>query len=173
MEKKLQLSRTASSKAEHRMDKIKSQNTSCGYTWEMNLAKRWQMDVITESSWTRQTSKVQGREKWQVLSYSISHLVSAAATTNIMLSALYTIKVLYFQLLFSIRQSFCLKEKCALIRVAGTALWQSVVQRLLLGFWRSCCCWSRAWNWWINSCFENISMGSLIKHGPCLHKEQK
>lgn len=76
-----------------------------------------------------------------------------------MSSVLYTIKVLYFQLVFSIRQSFCLKEICALIRVAGTALWQSVVQRLLLG----CCCWSRAQNWWINSCFENILRGITHK----------
>lgn len=67
----------------------------------MKVAKRWQMDVITAFSWTRQMNKVQGREKWQLLSYSISYLVSAAATTNMMLSVS-TIKVLYFQLICNI-----------------------------------------------------------------------
>lgn len=69
----------------------------------MKVAKRWQMDVITAFTQTRQMSKVEGREKWQQLPYSITCLVSAAVTTNMMLSVLLIIKVLYFQLICNIR----------------------------------------------------------------------
>lgn len=91
------------------------------------------MDVITAFTWTRYMSKVQGREKWQWLSYSISCLVSAAAAINMLLSELSIIKVLYFQLICNIRQNFCVKKKYALIRTVENILWQSFANRIAAG----------------------------------------
>lgn len=129
----MQLSRTASSKAGQAVDKIKSQNISRGCRREMKVAKRWQMDVITAFTWTRYMSKVQGREKWQWLSYSISCLVSAAAPINTLLSMLPIIKVLYFQLICNIRQKFCVKKKRALISTIENILWQSFAKGIAAG----------------------------------------
>lgn len=78
-------------------------------------------------------SKVQGREKWQWLSYSISCLVSAAAVINMLLSMLSIIKVLYFQLICNSRQNFRVKKKCALISTIDNTLWQSFAKRIAAG----------------------------------------